>query len=207
MPITLKVEGLEGVTALMKAIDKIGKTTVAGIEFLGTNRMDNSGLTNAQVADHLVDHKNNTRNKEKKDYDFFTPDKDIANEAAEAFAKVADREMQKAANKIAKATARAAKDPRLAGQNAEKIAQRIANSIASAGFKKAGEVLRLWIVSNIEDGYLASGVKAKAVEKIYAEWRKKKYGIATDVVGEATGDLLVNLADNKAFKLIRNKSK
>ena len=189
MPVSLEVKGMEGVFALLKAIEKIGKVSVRGAQLLGTKRKDGSGKTNTEVADELIE----------REFDFFSAG-GIEDDMAAEFARIADVEMQQAADKIAVATRQAAKDPRLAASSAERIASRVANQISSAGFRAAAEVWRKEIVDRIESGKDANGMQLQVSEE-YAKWRQREYGVPQDAVGTATGDLLANMADSKAIKL------
>lgn len=181
---------------ILKTIDKIGQSKVRGVAFHGTQREDESGLNNAEVAEDLA----------KRGWDFFSAG-DFTDDIVESFVKVADTELQKQADKFAKIAKsqakRRAKNPSAKLMDAEQIANRVATQIASTAFLKAGNVWRNEIIERIERGLLADGSKAKKVSKAYAEWRQEKYGIPKSDVGVASADLLTNLADDKALRLKR----
>jgi hypothetical protein len=137
--------------------------------------------------------------------DFFSASENTKDKIAEKFAEVAEVELTKLAHKMERAEAAVAKSgPRAGLSAAQTAADRVAKSIAATAFKDAAEIWRLVIVDNLENGLLSDGNAAEKVGQAYAKWRQKEYGIGEDVVGQATGDLLTNMADNKAFKFIKS---
>ena len=210
MPITLDIKGLDGMQAILMTIEKLTKGTagIKGIEFHGTARQDSSGLSNAEVADHLKEGSTHTKRLGGGPIkrDFFSASDSTKDRIAEEFARVAEIELQKLGEKMERANAAQMKRDQgkmnLAGP--AKAADRVAKSIATTAFKDAAEIWRKVIVQNLEDGTTFDGNAAEKVGKAYAKWRQEKYGIGEDQVGQATGDLLTNMADSKAFKFIKS---
>lgn len=209
MPIELSVKGLSGMAAVMKTIEKLtnGTAGIAGIEFHGTARDDGSGLSNAEVADHLKEGSTHTKRLGGGPIkrDFFSASEATKDDIAKKFAEVAEVELAKLARHMERAEAAVAKaGPRRGLSAAQTAANKVAKTIATTAFKDAAEVWRLVIVDNLENGLLFDGNAAEKVGEAYAKKRQKEHGIGTDVVGQATGDLLTNMSDSKAFKFIKS---
>lgn len=201
--ITLDVKGDKTVMLIMKILSKMsgGKMRVGGAAFHGTERKDGKGGNNADVAKYLQDQQKDIG----KDRDFFTAGPKVSDKASEVFAVAVDKQIQELINKeaLTERTSSSGKRKSLTAVDEAK-ASKLADQLAGKGYLAAIEVWRQEIVRRIENGETVNGQADKVIES-YAKWRKKEYSVAEDKVGTATGDLLTNLADERAAKVTSGK--
>ena len=183
MPVTLRIDGLERAIEMTEQLAAFG-SLVTGAVLVSKSRED-GGVSNAVVAEALRD---NGR-------DFFTSTREDVSMAAEAFVLEAERRLQQIA------ASGPGKQLRVARPTGETGSSRAASNAAAGAWRAAMRVFRDIVASRMDRQVTSDGGAPRPVEEGYARARFERYGIATDIAGKATGQLLANLADDSAIEI------
>ena len=171
--ISIKEEGMAATQAMLKTLQKMG-TTSCGVALLDTTRTYKPGTSNSDIIERLA----------KADRDFFSLGNDEG-KAMDVFVKEAIRRLE--FQKTVK------------GKNPKAQANAVLNGALRKTIKHH---IKQNVLKRMDAQRTADGGAPRQVNPEYAKWRKKRFGISSDIVGIASRSLKKAIAGGE-IKLLK----